>query len=64
MDQNDLHQCVGRIESKVDRLLQDSADFDKRVRSLESTRTWLKGMWAAVVAAWGAILYTITQLSK
>jgi hypothetical protein len=62
--QNSLDRAVGRIESKVDTLLDQSTAQEIRIRSLETSRSWVRGMWAAMAAAWGAIIYTFTQFSK
>jgi hypothetical protein len=50
----DLYQALGRLEAKVDLLLQDRQDLEARVGSLERWRSWLAGAWAilAVGLSW------------
>lgn len=60
---NELFQAVGRIESKVDALLEDNVDHEARLRVLESIQARRIGAAAAISAvvglaggaAWSAI---------
>lgn len=59
-----MHHSLGRIEAKLDTVSEDVQDvassqkkLDKRVSSLESTRTYLRGIYAAIVGTWGLIAY-------
>ena len=45
---HEVMRSLGRIESRLDRLDK----LPDRVATLERWQSWLKGAWAALVAAW------------
>jgi len=56
-------RAFGRLEGKVDavketvdRLDKKDEDLDSRIKSLETTKAWGKGIIAAVAAAWAFII--------
>lgn len=53
---DELQRAMGRIESKVDMLLDRDADRELRLSSLERSRSWLQGILAVLAVAWAAIL--------
>lgn len=46
----DLGEAVGRIEAKIDILIDAKTDHDKRLKSLEKTRQYITGFIAAATA--------------
>lgn len=46
----DIHRSLGRVEGKLDTLLDAMTPLEKRVRSLERSRAWVMGC-AAVIGA-------------
>jgi iron uptake system EfeUOB component EfeO/EfeM len=50
---NDQAAQLARIETKLDRLLTDQDDLDKRVSSLERWRTYIVGGVASLTALLG-----------
>lgn len=45
---NDLHQTVGKIDGKVDILLDRTKQFDARLSAVEKKVWWASGATAAV----------------
>lgn len=49
-DLNELHRAVGRIESKVDLLLEHQGKQQEEIDSLKTWRTWVAGIAAGISA--------------
>lgn len=66
MPPHNIERSLGRIESKVDSLLIRAGKHDDRISSLEGTKSWFRGVAAAVslglAAAWAFIIHFV--LSK
>lgn len=60
MDRNDLDvaNALGRIESKVDTLLERDLDKEVRLRALETRGAWIAGA-GAVLGAVGGFLSSV-----
>jgi hypothetical protein len=60
MDNNDVDvaRALGRIEGKLDDLLDSREDQETRIRALESKSAWMAGA-AAGLGAVGGILWNI-----
>jgi len=56
MDEDDLIRTVGRVESKVDILLDRTKDQEGRIQDLERSRNWMRGVLASLGVAWAALL--------
>jgi hypothetical protein len=56
-DRNDVDvaRTLGRIESKLDRLCDQSEDQEARIRVIERRSAWLAGAAAVVGAVGGAV---------
>lgn len=52
----ELIRAMGRVESKVDILLERTADQGKRIGDLEVSRGRLAGALAILTVVWGAVL--------
>ena len=63
MPEDQLLRAFGRLEGKVDavketveRLDLKDVSQEKRIQNLETSRAWVKGVVAAVIAAWAFII--------
>ena len=52
----DIHRSLGRVEGKLDALLDAMTPLEKRVGSLERSRAWVMGGAAAIGAGVTAFL--------
>lgn len=50
-------RALGRIESKVDLLIQNTSDQEGRIRGLEKSRSWVRGGLAVLGALWGVFTF-------
>jgi len=56
----DVARALGRIEGKLDDLLDSREDQEKRIRALESKSAWMAGAAAAVGAVAGILWNILT----
>lgn len=54
--EDDLIRGLGRVESKVDMILERQTLSDSRIRDLEISRGWMRGVLAVLAVAWAALL--------
>lgn len=51
MDGSDhIHEMLGKMDGKLDALLESKSDHEARLRSLEKLRWLLHGMWVVLSA--------------
>lgn len=62
MDTNDVNvaRALGRIEGKLDDVLESREDQEKRIRALEGKSAWMAGAAAAVGAVAGILWNVLT----
>ena len=53
---NDRDRALGRIESKVDILVDRSINQNDRISNLEASRSWVRGVVAVMAVAWIGLL--------
>ena len=65
----DMERSLGRIEAKLlstanamETLTESHKKLALRVENLEGTRTYLRGIWTAVGAAWATLLYVLVKI--
>lgn len=58
--ENEFFQAFGRLEGKIDLLVKQMPDFEKRLRALENWR-WMVLGGAAVVGTIGGLLVTLVM---
>lgn len=69
-DMTEIYQRLGKIEATLARIderthssMEGHADFERRIRSLESWRAWMLGALAVLTPIWSiAILFVSKKL--
>ena len=56
MVDNGIQKALGRLEGKMDLLLDRSDSQEERIQKLESCKNWARGAVAMAVISWAFIL--------
>lgn len=56
MPEDSLKVALARLETKMDRVLEQTEGIEDRVKELEKSKNWMAGGLAAMAVCWALIL--------